>query len=746
MNGPPSRFDRIPSGLFLLLLLAGLCLSSLYSYPLFHLLAETFSTSVASGVFLLAWNARRFSQGGFLPLLGISSLFVGAIDLAHALSYQGMGLFRGYGADLPTQLWVAARYVQSLSLLAAPLFLSRPIRAKRTFALYFALTSLLLWAIFRGGIFPPCYIEGSGLTTFKKASEYVIAGMFLCAGAEFWRRRKLLDRDVCRLLVAAAGVFAAAELLFTLYHDVTGLSNLAGHVLKIVAFYLICRSILETGIVRPFDLLFRELKQSEESVRRANEELETRVAERTSELGAAVAALRAEIAEREHREEEIRLRNRELDTLYKMLQACSHPGNLRERLERALDAVLGDLDIAMGGIYVLEPEGTHQALAAHRGIPESLAESAGRLPRDRGLAGRVSRGRGPLLLAPPDDPEDPLACLARQAGARVVILAPISHDEAPAGLLVLGAHHSRSFSTDDSRLLSAVARQLGRSIRDACLEEEARLHQAQLIHANRMASLGVIVSGVAHEINNPNNLVTFNAPIIAAAWRDAQKAIDEHLRPGEDFLLGGLPYSEMRGVVPKLLSAIGDASRRITGIVGTLKGFARKEGRPDETVDINEVVRTAVAVLNHEILKETRDFRTEYGEELPPVRGARQELEQVVMNLILNALQSLPDRTRGVRVCTAFDREQGAVGVCVEDQGRGMPPEVLRRVMEPFFSTRQESGGLGLGLSICQTILGKHQGTLSFESEPGKGTRARILLPCIGQPSGGATVLESVSS
>jgi PAS domain S-box-containing protein len=269
------------------------------------------------------------------------------------------------------------------------------------------------------------------------------------------------------------------------------------------------------------------------------------------------------------------------------------------------------------------------------------------------------------------------------------------------------------------------------------MEEEAKIHQAQLIHANRMASLGTIVSSVAHEVNNPNNLIMFNAPMIVSAWDDAVPVLEAYFRENGDFSLGGLPYSEMREVVPRLARGISDASLRIKGIVGNLKDFARQDGAKEHApVQMNDVVRTAVAILNHEIIKATHRFEMKLDEDLPPVSGSSQELEQVIINLMNNALQALPSNQRGVRVSTRLAPGTREVEVCVADEGVGMAPEVLERIKAPFFSTRIDSGGLGLGVSICRSIVQKHKGTLKFESEDGKGTRAVVRLPGIDDRNG----------
>ena len=247
--------------------LIGLWLTSRVSYLLFHSLAEVFSVLVAWGMFILAWNSRRFIAHGFFLFLGVAFLAVGAFDLLHLLAYKGMGVFAGATSDLATQLWIVARSLEALSLLAAPLFLTRRISAFRLLSAYSLATALLLVLVF-GGWFPACFVEGRGLTTFKIISEYLVC--LVLAGALFfvYLRRQHLDQGMRRLVIAALGVSIVSELSFTLYMDVYGLFNQVGHFLKIVAYALLYKAIIETGLQRPYKTLFRELAQSEERYRK----------------------------------------------------------------------------------------------------------------------------------------------------------------------------------------------------------------------------------------------------------------------------------------------------------------------------------------------------------------------------------------------------------------------------------------------------------------------------------------------
>ncbi len=254
------------------LVLVGLYLSSLYNYLLFHSLAEVFSIVVAVVIFIVAWNSRRFLDNSYFLFIGVAFLFVAVLDLLHMLVYPGMEVFPEHGTNTAAQLWVSARYLQGLSLLIAPLLIGHRLRARFLFIGYGLVCAFLIAAIFYWNIFPDCFVEGAGLTTFKKVSEYIIS--FLLVGAIFtmFRKRRQFDGAVLRLLLAAIVVTIASELSFTLYESPFGFPNLLGHFLKIAAFYLIYKAIVETGLVKPYNLLFRDLKLREEQYRDLYEE------------------------------------------------------------------------------------------------------------------------------------------------------------------------------------------------------------------------------------------------------------------------------------------------------------------------------------------------------------------------------------------------------------------------------------------------------------------------------------------
>lgn len=243
---------------------------SLFDYLLFHSLTELASVAVAFGIFMLAWNSRKIMKNQYLIFLGISYLFVGLFDLVHTLAYKGMGVFPEYGANLPTQLWIAARYLESLSLLAAPL--SARIKFRPSLLLFFfSLLSVILLGLIFTGIFPVCFREASGLTPFKIISEYLICAILLLAFVVLYKKRDSFDPRIFRLISASIMFTIASELAFTFYISVFGTSNLIGHFFKLIAFYLIYKAIIETGLREPYNLLFLDLKKNEEMLRQSTD-------------------------------------------------------------------------------------------------------------------------------------------------------------------------------------------------------------------------------------------------------------------------------------------------------------------------------------------------------------------------------------------------------------------------------------------------------------------------------------------
>ncbi len=263
-------------------------------------------------------------------------------------------------------------------------------------------------------------------------------------------------------------------------------------------------------------------------------------------------------------------------------------------------------------------------------------------------------------------------------------------------------------------------------------EEETRRQQQHLLHADKMISLGLLVSGVAHEINNPNSIALLNVPILSRAWESAKPILDEFFEENGEFAIAGIEYSEMRSQLPRVFQELEESAMRIKQIVVDLKDYARQETSGQMTaVDISEVVKSGVRLTSNSIHNSTNHFVTNYSTESLMVMGNRQRLTQVVINLIQNSCEAMETTDLSLTISTRYDKKVDGVEISIRDEGPGIAPEDLKQVTDPFFTTKRSMGGTGLGLSVSAGIVKEHNGVIDFYSEIGKGTEVVIVFPAL---------------
>jgi two-component system NtrC family sensor kinase len=261
---------------------------------------------------------------------------------------------------------------------------------------------------------------------------------------------------------------------------------------------------------------------------------------------------------------------------------------------------------------------------------------------------------------------------------------------------------------------------------------ELHEHQLQLIQADKMASLGVLVTGVAHEINNPTGTLLLNLPLLKDAWRDSNIILEKHYEEFGDFSMAGLKYSRLKDELPIILDEMTGGVTRIKHIVEDLKDFARHDDLDsDVPLNINDVVATAIRLVDTKIRKSTHNFSVSYENGLPDICVNAQRIEQIIINLILNACQALTDVNQQVSVMTSYAKQDKKIKISIIDEGSGIDESNVKRLTDPFFTTKRAHGGTGLGLSISSAIASAYGGKLSFNSQKNIGTEVTLELPLV---------------
>ncbi len=258
--------------------------------------------------------------------------------------------------------------------------------------------------------------------------------------------------------------------------------------------------------------------------------------------------------------------------------------------------------------------------------------------------------------------------------------------------------------------------------------------QAQLVQADKMAAVGTLASGIAHEINNPNGLLLLNLGFLRDALRDIRPLLDEKFAAEGEFFVGGMPWSRLRTMMDTVLDDALQASGHIRDIVDDLKEFVRKDdGTEHEVFQLNDVMEHSLRFVRSIIKESTASCRILSGAHLPCVKGSPRKMGQVLVNLIINACQALERPEQALTLETGCADNGHAVFFRITDEGCGIATENLPYICDPFFTTKRGRGGTGLGLSISAAIVESHGGTLTFTSEPGRGTTATLTLPAVSE-------------
>ncbi len=414
-------------------------------------------------------------------------------------------------------------------------------------------------------------------------------------------------------------------------------------------------------------------KKAEEELSKLNLELEERVKQRTAQL-------QKEVIERKQAEEKLR-QNKEM--LQMVFDGISDPLVM---LGKSLEIVL--LNKAASAYYHVELKGVvgkpcHQVF--------------------RGLSAKCQNCKIPSAVI-----NDRHVILEREGfmdSSRIeqVVVYPIAEKENEEGAAII-----RINDITDEKML-----------------------QRQMVQTEKLAALGFLVSGVAHEINNPNSFISFNIPILKEYLNEIMSIIDDYAEEHENLELFGMTYPEFRKDVFKLMDNIENGSRRINIAVSNLRGISRtKEKTKMDWIDVKELIEKSVSICRSKINRMVKSFEVDIPEGLPEIYTDSETIETVVINLLINAAQAIDKEDSWIRLnVTLDDSSQNYLIIEVSDNGCGLDEKIKNNIFDPFFTTKPPGEGTGLGLTLCHNSIEKLGGRIGVDSVPDKGSTFRVTLP-----------------
>jgi PAS domain S-box-containing protein len=270
---------------------------------------------------------------------------------------------------------------------------------------------------------------------------------------------------------------------------------------------------------------------------------------------------------------------------------------------------------------------------------------------------------------------------------------------------------------------------------DKRIRQEGELRLQQMIQTHKLTALGEVVAGVAHEINNPVSFIAYNVPILEEIWNTVETILSRSSAHHPDWEKRGLSYEEVCHNMQEIIQAFKIGANRISRVITSLKEFSRSdETAQKKLVAVPDVIAGALMIVGAQVRRTVSKIDQEISENIPPISGHFQKIEQVIANLLINAHQAIPAGQKGlIRICCRYIERLKAVVVDIEDNGKGIERKIMKQIFDPFFTTRREREGTGLGLSISYGLIKEHHGLISVLSRPGKGSRFSIYLPVDGE-------------
>lgn len=716
-----SRYVVLLQGLAVLFLLYS---TSFYNFVLFHTLAELATIVIAFGIFVVAWNFHKFQENNFILILGVAYFFVALLDLLHVLSYKGIVIFENT-SNLPTQLWIATRYLESLSFLAAFFFLNRRIRFRgdSVFLFFLTITSLIALSIFSWNIFPAAYVEGMGLTEFKILSEYIIVFFFLGAIGLLWANCEKFDKRFAQFLGLALFAKIGSEIFFTQYFGVYDFANLTGHLLKVFSFFMLYKAVLDVGLTDPYNVLFRDLKKSEENYRhlvdnslvgiyRLNKEgnytYVNKAMARMFEFGSSEEMIR----------ENVKMRYKNPAEREKFLKLIKEKGRLSNYEIEGMTKS-GRRIVVLAAVTLIEDEiaGMVVDITAKREAEEELKKAA---------------EEWNMTFSSISDPIFILDLNHAIIKANRALLDFLGKSEKEiVGKKCYEVVHKQNRAWPTCPL--SITRQTGESHTEEV--EDPAVGKVLLVTTSPIRNSRGRITGVAHiakDITERKYMEKAKDEFVSLASHQLRTPLSS-IALSSELLLRGVAGDVGPGQ-KEYLEEINKATKRMTLLVNNLLNVSRVEMGNFEVqpgpFDIVSAVRSVVK----EFLPLARDKKLEVkmdiGENILSVNLDEKSFGLIFDNLLSNAIRyTLAEG----EISVSLEKNPAGILLAVADTGLGIPAGQKKKIFQKSFRAANarevSSEGAGLGLYMARIAAEKSGAKIRFDSEEGKGTTFFVQFP-----------------
>jgi len=416
---------------------------------------------------------------------------------------------------------------------------------------------------------------------------------------------------------------------------------------------------------------------------------------------------------------EIETRNLRLHALNSISRTVSSTLDLSEVLQGTIDKILDILELGCVRIYLLEEETGELRLAVHKGLSQDFTArpEIQRRQLGDGFLGRTAEHGKIMVIDNLEHCADPYISPVIEEGLRSTVYIPlVSHGES-VGVMCVSSHSPFKFSEDYVEFLSAIGAQIGVAVHNAHLYdrlkrayEELRNAQEQVQRTEKLASLGKLAATIAHEINNPiASILTYTRLMMKLIGRNEFKP--EKLQDISRYL--GIMESE---------------TKRCGEIVKNLLAFSRQSDPSVEPHSIGEIIERTLPLIEHELSLKGIQLIKKIPGDLPLLLCDLRQIQQALLNLMMNAAEAMPGGGK-LTVEARLSDKQNLVELRVSDTGIGIPKEHIKDIFVPFFTTKDEGKGVGLGLSVVYGIITRHGGSVEVDSEEGKGATFIVSLP-----------------